>query len=82
MQIGDTVRVVPQTLYFNLHNKTEDKPRPTDGTVVYIHPMGRFFVVEFAFKFGYRVREAFDSRPKYRETPVSVARFRYQRKVK
>lgn len=82
MQIGDTVRVIPQTLYFNLHNKTAEEPRPMDGTVVYMHPMGRFYVVEFTFKLGYKVRESFDSRPKYRETPLSGARFRYQKKVK
>lgn len=82
MQVGDTVTVVPQTLDFNLHNKTAVVPQPMTGTVVYIHPKGRFCVVEFAFRFGYTVREAFDSRPKYRDRPMSGARFNYRKKAK
>lgn len=82
MQVGDTVTVVPQMLDFNLRNKTAEAPQPMTGTVIYIHPKGRFYVVEFAFRFGYTVREAFDSRPKYRDRPMSGARFAYRRRVK
>lgn len=33
-------------------------PRKMMGTVVWIHPMRRFYVVEFDFEFG-KVREAY-----------------------
>lgn len=77
MRIGDRVTVVPETLYFNLHEEAKKKV-PMTGTVIYIHPQGRFYVVEFSFKFGYTVREAFDSRPKYQDKPGRTA---YGKKV-
>lgn len=58
MYIGQHVTETPQTLYFNLHDKSEQRIRPMPGTVVWIHPKGRFYVVEFDFG-RYSVREAF-----------------------
>lgn len=79
MQIGDTVMVVPQTLYSELYDKPNDTRRPMAGAVMYIHPKGRFFVVEFSFKLGHTVREAFDSRPTYKK--AKGARLPYGKRV-
>ena len=37
----------------------DERPRTMTGTVVWIHPEGRFCVVEFAFERGRRFRESY-----------------------
>ena len=36
----------------------DERPRPMWGTVVWVHPEGRFYVAEFDFD-GFKVREAY-----------------------
>lgn len=61
MKLGDTVMACPKllTLEFD-HGKKRYNPIP--GTVVYIHPTNRFYVLEFRFR-GNTVRETFFSLP-------------------
>ena len=56
VKLGDRRTVRPVTL--DGHDK--GKPRPLTGTVVYIHPAGRFCVLEFEVGYhGQRLRESF-----------------------
>lgn len=42
IRLGDRVQVVPETIF-----GAEMKRMPRTGTVIYIHPQGRFCVLEF-----------------------------------
>lgn len=56
VKLGDRRTVHPATL----DGYEKDKPRPLTGTVVYIHPAGRFCTLEFEVgKRGERIRESF-----------------------
>ena len=56
VKLGDRRTVHPVTL--DGHEK--GKPRPLTGTVVYIHPEGRYCVLEFEVGTrGERIRESF-----------------------
>lgn len=56
IKLGDRRTVHPVTL--DGHEK--GKPRPLTGTVVYIHPAGRYCAIEFEVgRDGERVRESF-----------------------
>lgn len=56
VKLGDRRTVRPVTM--DGHDK--GKPRPLTGTVVYIHPAGRFCVLEFEVgHHGQRLRESF-----------------------
>lgn len=52
VEVGDLVRRHPQT--FDLHKDFERM----EGRVVYVHPLGRFHVVEFPGRLG-AIRESF-----------------------
>lgn len=60
MKVGDKVRRVPVT--FGEYEEERDEKRrhktAMNGTVVYIHPKGRYHTVEFETKNG-AVRECF-----------------------
>lgn len=59
MKIGDKVKRTPAT--FGAEQIVGDKrvKLPVEGRVVYIHPEGRFHVVEFPMPKGRSIREAF-----------------------
>ena len=42
LKLGDRIRVMPETLGLE-----DGKRQPRTGTVIYIHPQGRFCVLEF-----------------------------------
>ncbi|MBO6266782.1 MAG: hypothetical protein J6M06_00970 [Synergistaceae bacterium] len=54
VEIGDVVIREAVTLTYDSENR-----RMFRGTVVYIHPEGRYHTVEFRFKNGATVRESF-----------------------
>lgn len=56
MKIGDRVNRRPTLKCEN--NSSSKIPPMMLGTVIYIHPAGRFHVVEFNFNYG-NVRESF-----------------------
>lgn len=56
MKIGDRVQRVPET--FGETEEIRDRRRAYDGTVIYIHPLGRFHVVAFGTRGG-TIRESF-----------------------
>lgn len=56
MQVGDTMVVVPG---FLSQGDGQDEKRKIRGTVIYIHPKGRFCVLRFDFRTN-SVREAFE----------------------
>ena len=55
MQLGDVVWEVPISLALAVK---ENEYKPIPGTVIYIHPKKRFYVVEFAFGANL-IRESF-----------------------
>lgn len=57
MRIGQKVQRYPETIYEHDSKKNAPK-RPMTGRVVYIHPKGRFHIVEFELRGG-RVQESF-----------------------
>ena len=57
MELGDRVKRVPETFGLSEHTGPGARPALT-GTVVYIHPKGRYHTVEFILRGG-RVRESF-----------------------
>ena len=61
MKLGDTVMACPKLLKLDFDPQTK-RQTPIPGTVIYIHPTGRFFVLEFHFRKNI-VREAFFSLP-------------------
>lgn len=56
MQVGDKVKLVPSVLVDECNHKGS---KPLKGTVVYVHPKGRFYTVEFPCPFGRSFRESF-----------------------
>ena len=57
MQVGDVIMAVPVALTLNVKEK-EQEYQPIPGTVVFIHPKRRFYVLEFSFG-AYKIRESF-----------------------
>ena len=57
MKIGRKVQRYPETIYERDGEKNTPK-RPMTGRVVYIHPKGRFHIVEFELRGG-KVQESF-----------------------
>ena len=55
VEIGDDVARYPRALGMN----NTEEPHLYRGTVVYIHPLGRFHTVEFRFPHGAAIRESF-----------------------
>ena len=65
LKIGDKVTRVPKTILQIAILEGQNfgnilKAKPVTGTVVYIHPKGRFHVVEFENLRGEKLRETFD----------------------
>lgn len=58
MKIGQKVRRMPLSLTQTVDNGKQEH-RPMTGKVVYIHPQGRYHIVEFEVCGG-TVRECFD----------------------
>ena len=56
MNIGDKLRIQPT---FDKDYAMDAHNRPLDCVVVYIHPLARFFVVEFRSDLGVPWRETF-----------------------
>ena len=67
MRIGQEVSRIPESFYERLGDRNTPK-RPMVGRVVYIHPSGRYHIVEFALRGG-RVRECFPGVQDERGTP-------------
>ena len=53
VELGQRLRLRPST-----YRVANEETRKLDGTVVYIHPKGRFFTVEFRTPYG-SFRESF-----------------------
>lgn len=61
VKVGDIVERVPQTFYA-FDEKGRPNYRPLTGTVIFVHPEGRYHVVEWTFKKAWhteRIRESF-----------------------
>lgn len=59
--VGKIVTRVPQTIGMPTErNRMVLERRPQRGKVVYVHPKGRFHVVEFENLMGDKIRETFD----------------------
>ena len=58
LKVGQKVRRKPVTLV-DVDDTFHQTQEEMTGTVVYVHPKGRFHVVEFRSKFGTVVRESF-----------------------
>lgn len=58
MELGDRVKRVPETFGLSEHTGPGARPALT-GTVVYIHPKGRYHTVEFQTPGG-PVQECFE----------------------
>ncbi|MBE6069725.1 MAG: hypothetical protein E7211_18845 [Clostridium lundense] len=56
IEIGDRVSVYAKTLD---HTDGKGRRKPQTGTVVYIHPRGRYCTVEFETGKGATLRESF-----------------------
>lgn len=59
LRLGQMVTRCPQTIGSLEKNTTALKPKSLRGRVVYIHPKGRFHVVEFENNRGDKMRESF-----------------------
>ncbi len=57
MKIGDIVRQKSSTMKGDFNFSASEKT-PMEGKVIYIHPQGRFYTVEFSLRGG-KVRESF-----------------------
>ena len=57
MKLGDIVMARPKLLTLEF-DKGSRRHRPIPGTVVFIHPAGRFYTLEFKFRNNI-VRESF-----------------------
>lgn len=55
LKVGDKVKRRPETF----HDPEEGRWAMMEGTVVYIHPEGRYHTVEFSFGYGRKARESF-----------------------
>lgn len=83
MKIGDRVQRVPETFgeteeIRDRNRKRKARKRAYDGTVIYIHPLGRFHVVAFETRGGHHPGEL---RGRMRRWEVEQL-FRYKRGVK
>lgn len=58
MKVGDKVLRTPQTFSDYDPKANKSSSHPMRGTVVYIHPLGRYHTVEFELPGG-KVRESF-----------------------
>lgn len=58
MKIGDSAQRVLETFGNYEESKDGKKKKPLTGTVVYIHPAGRYHTVEFEVSGG-KIRESF-----------------------
>ena len=58
LKIGDKVIRTPRTFSDPERDKHDPRYMPMTGTVVYIHPKGRYHTVEFVLPLG-TVRESF-----------------------
>ena len=56
IEIGDRVSVYTKTLD---HTDGKGRRKPQTGTVVYIHPRGRYCTLEFMTNSGAKARESF-----------------------
>lgn len=60
VRVGQTVKRIPKTIgVSDSARPTVLEVRPLDGTVIYVHPEGRFHVVEFQNRMGGVFRETF-----------------------
>lgn len=59
MQIGDTVTFAPAVWYEDIRERRSKSPRPetVTGTVVWIHPKRRYYIVEYEVR-GYKLQQA------------------------
>lgn len=57
-KLGKEIRVIPAFSYGFERGGTERTGKRMKGKCIYVHPKGRFVVLEFTFKAG-RLREAF-----------------------
>nr|WP_326184234.1 hypothetical protein [uncultured Oscillibacter sp.] len=57
MKLGEIVTRYPET-FCELDDKARSTRQPMKGEVVYIHPQGRYHIVEFELRGG-KVRESF-----------------------
>lgn len=65
LRIGQKVTRTPRTIETMAFGDgravgTVLRPKPLSGLVVYLHPKGRFHVVEFTNAKGVKMRETFD----------------------
>lgn len=58
MNVGDKVSCIPDFLLGNETSPLRQKVSPQTGTVVYIHPQGRYYTVEFEMGDG-KVKESY-----------------------
>lgn len=58
MNIGDKVTRIPNFLMGHEQSPIREAAKPLTGTVVYIHPQGRYYTVEFDLGLG-KVRESY-----------------------
>lgn len=64
VHVGDKVVRIPRTIESMVLKENGGfgnvlKPRPMRGEVIYVHPKGRFHVVEFTNSMGIKMRETF-----------------------
>lgn len=57
MKIGDKVTMIPETI-LGIDKRGGRERRPMKGRIVYIHPKGRYYTVEFETR-GNSVKESF-----------------------
>ena len=67
-KVGDKVRE-----HYHHNGVVTTMTEPLEGTVVYVHPCGRFYTVEFDF-FGRKVRESYTIRSDINPTRIPWAR--------
>lgn len=57
MQLGD--KITQPNVGYNPYGLSGEPDRPMTGVVVYIHPRGRFYTLEFTCENGTKFRESF-----------------------
>lgn len=57
MKTGDRVSMIPES-FMGHDDRGKPERRPLRGTVVYIHPRGRYYTVEFETRGGL-IKESF-----------------------
>ena len=61
VRVGDKVTRVPNSIEeLKTPGSVALVTKPMQGTAVYVHPKGRFHVVEFENRFGEKLRESFE----------------------